>query len=150
MAQKNNQSNKGTKATNALSQIEALQKQILELQNQAAAEAEEMNNKIKEFINGLPGQLSKITGKEMVEASKFSDLINVIKQVEKGTLGKAGTNGERSYKTLTDADKTNLVNDRKNGMQYSALTAKYGVSASTVFNVCEAAGLTKAREEAKS
>ncbi len=82
----------------------------------------------------------------MVEATKFQDLINIIKQVEKGTLGKVGASpGERTYKELSKEEKAQLVEDRKGGMQYSDLVAKYGVSQSTVFNLCQAAGLTTAR-----
>lgn len=140
-------SNKSTKSrVSSLEDIAAKQaqlaKQMEELKNQ---EQEIRNARLKEIetkINALPEHFGVAT---------LEDVRALIARHVKGVLfiETHGKTGERAPRvSLDDAQKAALIEDRKAGMQYSALAEKYGVSTQTVFNYAKAAGLTESRTSA--
>lgn len=99
---KKNQSNTTASLDAQEKQALAVLEQIRNAKVQAAALEQ---NKIAEFIKGIPLSLAKLTGKENLG---FGEVISLIKQVEKGTLGKVGmsvgANHGQHAKRLTDAE----------------------------------------------
>lgn len=111
--------------------LEALKAQRAEVENKR-------NDEIKEMIEGLPKKLGVLN---------LDGVTSLIRQVQKGTLGKAAT-GVRSYVRLSDEQKAEITEKLKSGVQVSTLANQYGVSGQTVFKLKEAAGLVQKRETA--
>lgn len=85
-------------------------------------------DKIAETVNGLPAMLG---------VTNFADVINLIKQVEKGTLGKLATSA-RAYVKLTEENKTAIMARLVAGgpaNQVSVLANEFGVSSGTIYNL---------------
>ncbi len=126
----------------AAEKIARLQAEIAAAQNEVAAEETARLEKLASLIREFPKSLGVAT---------FGDVINLIKQVEKGTLGKVDASAGRTYVRLTDEQKNEIKATLKAGgpaAQPSALVAKYGVSAGTIHGLKQEAGLVKSRTEA--
>lgn len=95
---------------------------------------------IESKIEGLPEHFGVAT---------LDDVSNLIAKFRRGILFQNKPNqivGERAPRvSLTDEQKTALLNDRRAGMQYSTIAEKYGVSQPTVYNYCKEAGLVVPR-----
>ncbi len=117
----------------------ALQAQLAAIKQKRETAAAEQANKVGEVIASFPNQLKKILGREV----SFADMINLIKQKEKGTLGHVADTIDRT-KRLTDEQKTNLraalmtrainLKTSQAAEQMSAIAARFGVTAQTVDN----------------
>lgn len=100
-----------------------LQAEMLEAQNELAAEKAKRNDEIANKVNGLLKTFNVAT---------LGDVINLIKQVEKGTLGKLD-GAARSYNKLTDEQRISIKARLTKGEQVSMLANEFGVSTGTVY-----------------
>lgn len=123
----------------AAEKIARLQAEINAAQAEVAAEETARIEKIASLIREFPAKLGVAT---------MGDVINLCKQVEKGTLGKLDASASRSYKRLSDAEKATITERLKKGEQVSALAKEYGVSDGTVYGLKQDAGLTNKRTPA--
>lgn len=121
---------------------EKLQAELAKLQEQENELRNARLKDIEEKINALPEQFG---------VASLEDVRNLITRHVRGLLftDTQGKVGERAARvSLSDEQKAALIDDRKAGMQYSALAEKYGISTQTAFNYSKAAGLTVARPSA--
>lgn len=140
-------------------QMAKLQAQLQELQAQEAKAREEQKNKAIEIVNNLVAYLNE----KGVPVADLNDVISVIHQVRKGTFGgKTTINvGERKPRVeLTEEQKKEVVSiysaARAAGAtpeavqkgQRSAICAAFNISAPTLHNILDAAGLVQKRAKA--
>lgn len=122
----------------ALAKLRAKQEKIAARE---AAEQERKNQELAETIDGLP---------EMLGVSDLDSVIKVIRQRQRGTLGKlvkVETVG-RTYTKVTPEVREQIVARLKvggSGNQLSELASEFGVSTGTIFNIKKDAGLVAKR-----
>jgi hypothetical protein len=116
------------------SQEQKLKAQLAELANAREAQETAAREKIATQVRELP---------KMLGVGTLADVINLVRQVEKGTLGKLAADASRSYVRLTEAQRAEIVEQLKKGIQASTLVEKYGVSAPTIQSIKKDAGLVK-------
>jgi len=117
----------------------ATEEQKLKAQLEALATARQaQETAAREKIANQVRELPKMLG-----VGSLADVINLVRQVEKGTLGKLATDASRSYVRLTDEQKKEIVAKLKNGIQASVLVVEYGVSAPTIQAIKKDAGLVR-------
>lgn len=122
----------------AAEKISRLQSEMAEAQAEVIAEQTARNEKIANTVRGLVAVFG---------VSTLGDVINLIKQVERGTLGKLDASASRSYVKLTDEQKAGIrarLAIGGSGNQVSELAAEFGVSVGTVY------GMKKGKEDAAS
>lgn len=93
---------------------------------EVAAEETARLEKLANIVRGFPKQLGVAT---------MGDVISLIKQVEKGTLGKLDASAGRAYVKLTDEQKVTVKARLAKGEQVSVLANEYGVSTGTIYNL---------------
>lgn len=126
----------------AAEKIARLQAEMAAAQAEVAAEETERNEKIA-------GNVRKLT--ETFGVATLADVISLIKQVEKGTLGKLDASASRSYVRLTDAQKVAIrarLVTGGSGNQVSELAAEFGVSIGTIYSMKKEKASTSAGETA--
>lgn len=88
------------------SEEQKIQQQLAALTARKAEIQQAELDKVGDTVKGFPAQIKAITGREV----SMSDLINLIKRVETGTLGKlsAGVNHGQHAKRLTEAEEATV------------------------------------------
>jgi hypothetical protein len=116
------------------SQEQKLKAQLLELANAREARETAAREKVANQVRELPAMLG---------VDSLAAVVSLIRQVEKGTLGKLAADASRTYVRLTNEQKAEIVEQLKQGVQASVLVVKYGVSAPTIQSIKKDAGLVK-------
>lgn len=130
----NNKSVENTSLASLQAEEDKLKAQLAAIAEKRQAAEIAKTEKLANQVRGLPALLG---------VGSLSDVISLVRQVDKGTLGKLATDASRSYVRLTDAQKAEIVEKLKGGAQASALVAQYGVSAPTIQAIKKDAGLVK-------
>ena len=117
------------------SQEEKLKAQLAALANAREAQESAAREKVANQVRELP---------KMLGVDSLGAVVSLIRQVEKGTLGKLAADASRSYVRLTDEQRKEITEQLKAGVQASVLVVKYGVSAPTIQAIKKEAGLVKA------
>ena len=117
----------------------ATEEQKLKAQLEALATARQaQETAAREKVANQVRELPKLLG-----VGSLADVINLVRQVEKGTLGKLATDASRTYVRLTDEQRKEIAAELGKGVQASVLVVKYGVSAPTIQAIKKEAGLVK-------
>lgn len=154
MASKNKKNATPAPTLSLTEQMEQLQKQLAALSEQKVQAEQEQQQKITEFVNGLVADLNEIGA----PVTDLDGVASLIRQVQKGTLGKVATDLNRKPRTVLDDNaKASLVEIYKAGRvenatpeakqagQRSAIMAKFNISSATLHNILDAAGLVTKR-----
>jgi hypothetical protein len=139
MAKSNKNESRVSSEQEIAARKEQLAAEMAKLDAEMNAARETLLKAIEQKIIGLPEHFGVAT---------LDDVRNLIAKHQKGILfvethGNVGDRAPR--KSLSEEEKAKLIEARKGGAQYSALSAQFGVSVQTVFNYCKAAGITTAR-----
>ena len=116
------------------SQEQKLKAQLIELANAREAQESAAREKVANQVRELP---------KMLGVDSLGAVVSLIRQVEKGTLGKLAADASRSYVRLTDEQRKEIETQLKAGVQASVLVVKYGVSAPTIQAIKKEAGLVR-------
>ncbi len=100
--------------------------QLAALKEKKAAVEKARLDKIAETVRGFP---------EMLGVATLGDVINFIKQVEKGTLGKVDATVGRTYTRLTDAQRATVKERLAKGEQVSVIADSMGLQYGTVYAI---------------
>lgn len=114
-----------TKET-AAEKIARLQAEILTAQNEVAAEETARIEKLASLIREFPKTLGVTT---------MSEVIALIKAVEKGTLGKIDQSASRSYVRLTSEQRDTVKARLAKGEQVSVIADSMGFQYGTVYAI---------------
>lgn len=117
------------KTETAQEKIARLEAEMAQAKSEAAAEVEARNEEIAKNVRKLTDTFGVAT---------LADVISLIKQVEKGTLGKLDASASRAYVRLTDEQKTAIrarLAKGGSGNQVSELAAEFNVSGGTIYNL---------------
>ncbi len=130
---------KNTVKNLSLAQIASEEEKLKSQLAALAAARETQETARREKVAAQVRELPKMFG-----VGSLIDVINLVRQVEKGVIGKVDPSVGRTYVKLTDAQRAEIVEALKNNVQASVLVAKYGVSAPTIHSIKKDAGLVKA------
>ena len=115
---------------------ETAQEKIARLQAEMAAAQKEVEAEQTAKNEATATNVRKLT--KMFGVPTLADVISLIKQVEKGTLGKLDASASRAYVRLTDEQKTEIkarLAKGGSGNQVSELAAEFNVSGGTIYNL---------------
>jgi hypothetical protein len=134
--------NEKSKLAALLAQAALLKAQMEQLEKETTEARKAEFDKISTLVDGLPDAFGIEIDKAKPNAA-LQQVADFIKARIKGTLG--SLDGPRTYKRLTEEEKTAIVAELKKGTQISVLSNRFGVSDPTVFNLKKEAGLTTPR-----
>ena len=127
--------------------VETADEVIAKLTAQLAAAQELKAKEIEARNEEIATNVRKLT--DTFGVATLSDVINLIKQVEKGTLGKLDKTASegRTYTRLTDEQKDTIRARRAkggSGNQVSELATEFNVSIGTIYNLSKETAETPA------